>query len=177
MRSRDLSPQWVPEKMDSRRLRQMQDFQKLKFSLCLHLSCDQGFLLLLKLSSQLPRLGQRLAGIHYAVWLLKRNIFSALGQDCLETNHNLSSVKLLLGLGQPLLQPLQFCSSVSLNNGNDWWMVGGQEDIWYQDIWFGGVFDAWIFCVGIFDINRVDKLQSTFHMPRHFNSTHSFCRI
>ena len=107
----------------------------------------------------------------------ERYFFSALGQDCLETNHNLSSVKLLLGLGQPLLQPLQFCSSVSLNNGNDWWMVGGQEDIWYQDIWFGGVFDAWIFCVGIFDINRVDKLQSTFHMPRHFNSTHSFCRI
>ena len=80
----------------------------------MHLSCDEGFLLLLKLSSQLPRLGQRLAGIHYAVWLLKRNIFSALGQDCLETNHNLSSVKLLLGLGQPLLQPLQFCSSVGL---------------------------------------------------------------
>ena len=103
----------------------MHDFQKLKFSLCLHLSCDQGFLLLLKLSSQLPRLGQRLAGIHYAVWLLKRNIFSALGQDCLETNHNLSSVKLLLGLGQPLLQPFQFCSSVSLKNGNDWWV----EDI------------------------------------------------
>ena len=53
----------------------MHDFQKLKFSLCLHLSCDEGFLLLLKLSSQLPRLGQRLAGVHYAVWLLKRKIF------------------------------------------------------------------------------------------------------
>ena len=75
MRSRDLSPQWAPKKMDYRRLRQMHDFQKLKFSLCLHLSCDEGFLLLLKLSSQLPRLGQRLAGIHYAVWLLKRKIF------------------------------------------------------------------------------------------------------
>ena len=75
MQSRDLSPQWAPKKMDYRRLRQMHDFQKLKFSLCLHLSCDEGFLLLLKLSSQLPRLGQRLAGIHYAVWLLKRNIF------------------------------------------------------------------------------------------------------
>ena len=73
MRSRDLSPQWAPEKMDY--IIWQHDFQKLKFSLCLHLSCDQGFLLLLKLSSQLPRLGQRLAGVHYAVWLLKRKIF------------------------------------------------------------------------------------------------------
>ena len=34
------------------------------------LCCDQGLLLLLKLSSQFPRLGESLARVHYAVWFL-----------------------------------------------------------------------------------------------------------
>ena len=37
------------------------------------LCCDQGLLLLLKLSSQLPRLGQSLARVHNAIWFLSES--------------------------------------------------------------------------------------------------------
>merc|ERR1719150_3613152 len=40
-----------------------------------------------KLSSQFPRLGESLAGVHNAVWF-----------------HDLAPIELLLGLGEPLLQ-------------------------------------------------------------------------
>ena len=90
------------------------------------LCCDQGLLLLLKLSSQLPRLGKSLARVHYAVWFLsERRIYPKLIScqcnvlnRCLvvhdNTHHDLAPIELLLGLGEPLLQTLQFCSSVGL---------------------------------------------------------------
>ena len=96
------------------------------------LCCDQGLLLLLKLSSQLPRLGKSLARVHYAVWFLsERGIFLKLiSCQCNVLNrglvvhwaiqwndnphHDLAPIELLLGLGEPLLQTLQFCSSVGL---------------------------------------------------------------